>query len=629
MKRNVIHKYYSKHRDSGDSSKHGYVPAFIRRFLLSWLTAVTTEYLLLPKQVQRLDSMAGLAEMSFFRTAAVAAITFILLCAGARWLHTEKVERFLFPGIFMMLAIISLNASFTWVFLGACGLIFMILLVYSIWGWDGRSQYVENHLMKNKTILGITIVFSAVFFLFISIWTVCRVYSFRTPTFDFGIFAQMFYNMKCTGIPDTTVERDGLLSHFQVHMSPIYYLLLPFYYLIPVPAALQVFQAAVITSAVIPLWKLAKLHGVSDLQSMFLCITLLLYPAFSGGTSYDIHENCFLTPLVLWLFYGVDRKNSGITTLSAVLILMVKEDAAIYVAVIGLWLIVKTLLEYPEQEKYLFTGCFLFISAVVCFFLTTHYLATSGDGVMTNRYSNFMYDGSSSLLTVIKSVILCPMKMLYECVDAEKLWFLAMTVLPVLGLPLLTRRFERYILLIPYILVNLMPDYPYQHDIFFQYTFGSTAFLFYLTMIDLSEWKVHRKKMAALLTAASISTICFCSVVVPKAIQYPADYLKNYDNYTQMQQQLSMIPENASVAATTFYTTNLSQREVLYDIRHSSTTHILSTEYVVLAVSDASSYQKYAVNDENGFENFVELLEQNGYEFVSQMEDLMVIYRRR
>lgn len=96
-----------------------------------------------------------------------------------------------------------------------------------------------------------------------------------------------------------------------------------------------------------------------------------------------------------------------------------------------------------------------------------------------------------------------------------------------------------------------------------------------------------------------------------------------------MQQQLSMIPENASVAATTFYTTNLSQREVLYDIRHSSTTHILSTEYVVLAVSDASSYQKYAVNDENGFENFVELLEQNGYEFVSQMEDLMVIYRRR
>ena len=29
--------------------------------------------------------------------------------------------------------------------------------------------------------------------------------------------------------------------------------------------------------------------------------------------------------------------------------------------------------------------------------------------------------------------------------------------------------------------MNLMSDYTYQHNIFFQYTFGSTAFLFYLT----------------------------------------------------------------------------------------------------------------------------------------------------
>lgn len=67
------------------------------------------------------------------------------------------------------------------------------------------------------------------------------------------------------------------------------------------------------------------------------------------------------------------------------------------------------------------------------------YLAKSGDGEMTYRYSNFMYDGPSSLLTVIKSVILNPVKAVYECVDTEKLYFIAMTLLPFLGLPLLTR----------------------------------------------------------------------------------------------------------------------------------------------------------------------------------------------
>ena len=46
-----------------------------------------------------------------------------------------------------------------------------------------------------------------------------------------------------------------------------------------------------------------------------------------------------------------------------------------------------------------------------------------------------------------------------------------------MAMPLFTRRFDRYILLIPYILVNLMSDYTYQHNILFQYNFGSTALL--------------------------------------------------------------------------------------------------------------------------------------------------------
>ena len=44
-----------------------------------------------------------------------------------------------------------------------------------------------------------------------------------TSCFDFGIFSQMFYYMKESGLPLVTCERDRLLSHFAVHFSPIYY----------------------------------------------------------------------------------------------------------------------------------------------------------------------------------------------------------------------------------------------------------------------------------------------------------------------------------------------------------------------------------------------------------------------
>ena len=440
----------------------------------------------------------------------------------------------------------------------------------------------------------------------------------------------MFYNMRKSGLPMTTVERDGLLSHFAVHVSPIYYLLLPFYALFPAPATLQVLQAAVITSAVIPLWKIGKHHGLTGPQRTLVCAMLLLYPAFSGGTSYDIHENCFLTPLLLWLFCGIDKKNRVVTWAAAILTLMVKEDAAVYVAVIALWLIVKTVLRIRKQDAgNLITGIAMLGISLGWFFLVTGFLAKSGDGVMTYRYSNFLYDGSSSLLTVIKSVILSPMKAVYECADPEKLQFIALTLLPLLGLPLLTRRYERYILLIPYLLVNLMSDYSYQHNIFFQYTFGSAAFLVYLTVVNLADIKMDWKRLTVLSAAAAVSLVCFCKVVVPKAVSYPVRAVRYYDYYQNIRDTLSEIPEGASVTASTFYTTFLSQRERLYDVRYSSPQHLLETQYVVLHVSADGDCKQYAQSGENdGFENLVRLLEENGYVPYQSIENVLVIYRK-
>ena len=607
-----------------------YVSGVVRQIILSWLFAVMLEYLRLPGALRDLARLDGLAQMSLIRVIAVTCGGMLLLSGISRFVNTAKVERWAMVGVFGILAIAALRASFTWAFLAVCILVLIFLVVFGFCGWDGQPEPAAKPKQAHRIWLWITVGFSIAFFLFVSCWTVGRVYSFSTPTFDFGIFCQMFYNMKESGLPMTTVERDGLLSHFAVHVSPIYYALLPFYWLAPTPATLQVLQAAVITSAVNPLWKIGKHHNLTGLQQTLICAVFLLCPAYSGGTSYDIHENCFLTPLLLWLFYGIDRKNTAITATAAILTLMVKEDAAVYVAVIALWLIVKTVLHFKKLDiSNLITGIIMLAISLGWFFLVTGYLAKSGDGVMTYRYSNFMYDGSSSLLTVIKSVILNPMKAVYECVDIEKLYFIAMTLLPFLGLPLLTRRYERYILLIPYILVNLMSDYQYQHDIFFQYTFGSTAFLVYLAVVNLADIRINWQRVTVLAAAFIVSVACFYKVVVPKAIHYPVQAVRYYDFYQNIRDALSEIPDGASVTATTFYTTYLSQRETLYDVRYSSPQHLLETQYVVLNVSADGDCKQYAQSGENdGFENLVRLLEENGYVPYQSIENVLVIYRK-
>lgn len=601
--------------------KNSTIPVLIRKVLIAWLASSTVETLL---SSVRLSDLQTLNRIQPLRMTLIAVIVFASLCLLQMITKKDTADRWILLGTFSMLAAVSLVSSFSPGLLIACLLILMILAFYVINGWDSTPVKPQPHIYQSGVYIWITAAATAVFFLVICLWTVGRVRSFSAPTYDFGIFSQMFHSMKTTGLPITTVERDGALSHFAVHVSPIYYLLLPFYYLVPRPETLQVLQALVLASAVIPLWKLGNLHGLNPFYQMLLCLLLVFYPAYSGGTSYDIHENAFLTPLLLWLFYGIDRKNITVTLLSAFLTLTVKEDAAVYVAIIALWLLIRFVVKREDRWD-LVMGVSLLAASLLWFWGVTSYLASSGDGVMTYRYKNFMYDDSGSLLTVIKSVILCPMKAIYECMDSEKLAFIGLTLIPLLGLPLITRRYERYILLIPYVLVNLMSDYQYQHNIFYQYTFGATACLFYLTVVNLADIRPEPTRLALLGGAVIVAFSCYASEILPTALRYPSYCVQYQAHYDQIRTTLDTIPKDASVAATTFYTTYLSRRDTLYDIRYTTKEHLLSCEYVVLNMKDSSDYKAYG---KDGLKTLLALLEDNGYVLHAEYPDRIQIFKK-
>lgn len=593
-----------------------YMPSdILRRSILSWIISAAAEYALASFP---LEQVRHIGQMSMTRMILIIIPVFSVLNLVNLFLDFRKAERILILPAFLALWIPALITSFRVSFLVTGLLIFVWMIPYVLFGQDQQAQpVVINKKRCRKIWIILVFLAAAAFFLFVSIWTVARVMTFSSPSYDFGIFSQMFHYMKTTGLPYTTLERDGLLSHFHVHVSLVYYLLLPVYWLFPYPVTLQILQAAVLGSAVIPLWLIAKNQGLSSPFRCGLCFLLLLYPAYSGGTGYDIHENAFLTPLLLWLFYGIDKRCGWLTALAGALTLLVKEDAAVYVAVIGLWLMIRSITQKKTDWRNLVTGFFLLIGAIGWFLLVTDYLTSNGQGVMTYRYSNMIADGSGSLVKVVQTVFLCPMKAVYECIDPEKLDFIAATMLPLLGIPFITRHYERMILLIPYLLVNLISDYRYQHDIFFQYTFGSTAFIIYLTAVnirDLSKMKASDLfKAGPLVLALTASCVFFGKQVVPTALYYPNTYRSYETYYANLRQLLDTIPEDASVSATTFYTSYLSQRDIIYDIRYSSREHTLSTDYIVINPKASSCLEGY-----RGYEAFVETITQHGYILVEK-----------
>lgn len=601
----------------------------IRHLFLAWLCSALLEYLYLPQPLQDISGTAGIAQMSLLRLLITTGILTALLLGLSLRYNLDLAERWSIAGVFMLLSVAALVNTFTWGLFGFCILIFAVLVVYAIWGRQQEHPLTDTPKKSHWAFWVAVAVLAAFVFAVLCVWGIYRILTFSSPCFDFGIFSQMFHYMKETGLPLTTVERsEGLLSHFKVHISPVYYLMLPFYWLFPTPATLQILQAAIVVSGVIPLWLIGKQRGLSGLQCTLLCALLLFSSAVTGGVSYDMHENCFLLPFILWLFYAFDKRSFLLSLLFSLLTMTVKEDAPVYVAIAALYLIVRTAIDFDKSKrKELLIGTVMFALSLIWFFLATNYLATQGDGVMTYRYNSFIYDGSNSLLTVIKTIMLCPAKLLYECTKEEdRLLYIMQVLVPLLCLPLLTRKYARYLLLIPFLLINLMPTWKYQYNIYFQYNFGSSAFLLYAAALNLADIRLDKYRLITAITAAAVSLGFFCSLIIPNVSHYTALYSDNQTYYQSIHQVLDTIPEDASVTAYSFYIVPFSQRDILYDVRYCTKDQLLSTEYVVLRSSATADLQNPLLGVQ-GFENVDTMLKENGYTEQLKQGSLIIYHK--
>jgi uncharacterized membrane protein len=421
-------------------------------------------------------------------------------------------------------------------------------------------------LTSNKLRIILFILFAFIVW-FIGTATVYRYWTFSSPAFDFGIFTQMFEYMRTEGVPYTTVERDRLLSHFSVHLSPAFYLILPVYMLFPDPATIQIMQAVVVAAGIFPLYLICRIKKVRNIATLFILIMYSFYPALSGSCMYDIHENMFLTAFVLWTLYFLEKTDKtrlawiGVFVF-ALLTFSVKEDAPIYIAVIALYAIF--------GRKKVYWGSALFLFACIYLIFALWYLDTFGLGIMAgSRYGLYAEDGS--IVGVIKSIILNPGFMVKEMFIGPhdhphtKLLYLLRILLPLSFLPFVSKKSANLILLIPCILINLLPTWVYHHDIGFQYHFGTTALFFYLFVINFSSLKNLKIKKAILLFSMTASIFLFTTEMWGR-IDIRDRFYDNEDNLLIMHSVLADVPTDRSVAASTFFVPHLFRVKELYEL---------------------------------------------------------------
>ena len=446
----------------------------------------------------------------------------------------------------------------------------------------------------------------------IAIITCLRYATFSSPNFDFGLFCNMFHYMKETGLPLVTSERNVLLSHFVVHISPIYYLLLPFYFIFPSPMTLQIGQAVILCSGVIPILLLCRHFKLSGKSTLLVCLIYSLYPALSAGCFYDIHENCFLAPLLLWMFYFFEREKYLPMYLFAVGVLMVKEDAAVYVILFALYVLL-------SKKKYLH-GTILAVGAMAWFGVamliltkTSSYYAAYYEelgltaspaiaGPMVNRFNNLILSSEDGLWGAVKTALKNPGYLLTQLFSTSKntwtsadnynwekvVYFLQM-FLPLGFIPFCTKKPSRWLLITP-ILMNLLTMYKYQYDIGFQYQFGITAFLFYAMIQNLPELKVPLRRNLLAFGAAACCCL-YIVTVLPSLGTYTERWSGGKDTYRQMDAILDTLPEDASICTTTWIVSHVADRDEVYELNYHG--DAADVDYVVVDSRYKNSYKAH------------------------------------
>jgi uncharacterized membrane protein len=539
-------------------------------------------------------------DTDLFALAGFVALFFVIYSVAAWFFQKYETDSILLilPAtvcVFCWLSTYEGNGTNEFLFALAVIVVYSLFLVYFI----NRQRVLLSKIQpRMRTLWIFTAACGIISAAVIAYITCLRYKTYSAPNYDFGIFCQMFHYMKTTGLPMVTCERNELLSHFAVHISPIYYILLPFYYIFPSPLTLQIGQAVVLASGVVPVLLLARKFKLSQKASALVVLIYAFFPAISTGCFYDIHENCFLAPILLWLFYFFEKEKWIPMYISAVLVLAVKEDAAMYIIFFALFVIL-------SRKKYL-QGTILAVGALAYFGLALHILSTYGDGVMVNRFDNLIYDQNDGLLGALKTALLNPGFLLTQLFTTgsasfDKLVYLVYMLLPLGILPFCSGKASRWLLLAP-MLMNTLTYYPYQFDIGFQYQFGITAFLIYAMIMNIPDLKAPTRK--TLLGIGAAACCCFYIVsVFPKVNYYRDAYKENKDIYDKMDEILETIPEDASLNVSTFLLPHVADREYVYEIDyHNDQTDV---DYVVFDIRygiSSEARQHMAAYLENGYE---------------------------
>jgi uncharacterized membrane protein len=267
---------------------------------------------------------------------------------------------------------------------------------------------------------------------------------FYTGRADLGIYVNIF-SQSSQGIPLGCSLCGG--SHTTGHFDPILVLLSPIYLLYRSAETILILQSVWLAAGAIPVYLLARRRLEHRLGSVALAASYLLFPALHGANLFDFHSLTLCIPLLLFLLYFLETGSKRLYYLTLVLLLLVREDLAIALALVGI-----TALFSREPDRVRLGWVTIFASAAYFLLAKSVFMgridplnATPGARSGYAYYYEELIPKGSSTAGLLGTLVTDPIYALTRVLTEPKLDYVAKLCVPLLGLPLVGRGRLQYL----------------------------------------------------------------------------------------------------------------------------------------------------------------------------------------
>lgn len=459
---------------------------------------------------------------------------------------------------------------------------------FYLWGILTDNQRLVAICRKQKKIIFFILALYIPIFVIIAIRQYINFSNFNPK--DFAIYNQTFWNT----IHGRFFNNSTYGSNYTCHNSPFFFLLAPFYYLIPHPVTLSAIKTFLLAFSVIPFYLIIR-RIITDQRAFFpLLCSYLFYPFLVSQNFTPAHEISYAPLFILSAYYFYQLKKFWLYLLILLITLSIKEHVALIAIMFGFYSLFK-----KRSKRWVLAPMALGIAWGLFSFWIIGYFNRLYPGNADATW--FLVDFKRRFLQnepdLARSIIT---RLSYSNIgqwNSLKQSFLFFTcvggIFPLLSLEL--------ILGTPEFILALLSDRPAMLGVPWHYTVIFSCFLFISAVNgvrNISEWRIARNlslssgKIQALLAAIifSLTLIHIYTWIDLAAIE------KTNFNVKAAKEAVAMVPGNAFITVPREIAPFVSSREkysILEDTAQNYGDYILIQDSVFEELSGKNGMGQY------------------------------------